>query len=293
MSMSELLLDLKKEALENTRKRLEQRTLSGKLTEVEIHGKIHRLRRYDCGKAKAPVYFDIHGGGFCWGMMEEGDRFCQRVCEKLGYQVYALDYPLTPENRYPSALYWLYDTIQYLVEHAEEFCIDPEQMLVGGRSAGGNLSAALCLLAKQRQEFQFAGQILDHPYLDACGIIPDEERYLGPEALTLELMELLASTYASLEERKESLCSPLKASDEELRNLPPAVIQTCELDSLRPDGDRYAKRLGENGVEVIAHCYPLVPHSFTEVDGPEEERGQQWLMDGMQTIIDKKQHKSI
>lgn len=281
----EVLLEMKKEHLENTRKRVESRTLYGQLVEVEIKGEIHRMRRYDSGKAKAPVYFDIHGGGFCWGMMEEGDLFCQRICERLGFQVYALDYPLTPDVRYPSALYWLYDTIHYMVNHAEEFCIDPEQMLVGGRSAGGNLSAALCLLAKQRKEFQFACQVLDHPYLDVCGIIPDEERYLGPEALTMDLMELLASSYASMEERKESLCSPLNASDEELRGLPPAVIQTCELDSLRPDGDRYAKRLQENDVKVIAHCYPKVPHGFTEEGGPEEDNGQQWLLDGMQKML--------
>lgn len=74
---------------------------------------------------------------------------------------------------------------------------------------------------------------------------------------------------------------------EELRNLPPAVIQTCELDSLRPDGDRYAEALRQAGVSVIAQCYAGVPHGFTEVEGPEELRGQQWLIEGIRKLMEE------
>lgn len=281
----EMLKQAKEASLQRVRELVGKRHIHGVYEEVWIVGKRHRMLHYPSGKEKAPVYFDIHGGGFAWGMMEEGDLFCHHVNEQLGFEVYALDYPLGPEARYPEALYDLYEVIRYMKDHAEQFAIDQECMIVGGRSAGGNLAAALCLLAKERGEFFFAAQVLDHPYLDLCGLIPEDERYQGEGALPYSLMNELAAAYAEDEERESVFCSPLAANGEQLKSLPSAVIQTCELDSLRPDGDLYAKRLADAGVPVIHHCYPGVAHGFTELEGPEEISGQNWLIEGLRNIL--------
>ena len=277
--------EIKVQMLQGVQAMVDKRHIHGELLEFMLHGQMHRMLHYRSAAEHAPVYFDIHGGGFAWGMMEEGDLLCHKICEQLGFEVYAFDYPLVPEVEYPSSLEWLYETICYMWEHHEEFHFNPEKMVIGGRSAGGNLAAALCLLAKERGQFQFSCQVLDHPYLDLCGMIKTEERYQGKEALSADFMELIANAYAPQEMRTEVFCSPLHALPEQLRSLPAAVIQTCELDYLRPDGDAYAAKLKEAGVQVKAHCYPAVAHGFTEVEGPEESNGQQWLIEGIKQFL--------
>lgn len=282
---TQLLRQAKEQVLAQVRQKVANRHIHGELMVVEIEGEAHRMLHYASEKENPPVYFDIHGGGFVWGMMEEGDLLCHHINEQLGFEVYALDYPLGPDVRFPTALHDLYNTIDYLRRHAERYHFDPMKMVVGGRSAGGNLSAALCLLAKQRGAFQFACQVLDHPYLDLCHIIDDNLRYQAEGALAPQLMDELAAAYAEEEERRSCLCSPLNASLDELNGLPPAVIQTCELDSLRPDGDQYANKLRMAGVKTIHHCYPNVGHGFTELEGPEEINGQDWLIRSIQEIL--------
>ncbi|MDE7418465.1 MAG: alpha/beta hydrolase [Lachnospiraceae bacterium] len=273
--------------IENVRRQIERRHIHGEEIKVVVNGKPRRLLHYKSSTENPPVYFDIHGGGFAWGMVEEGDLFCHQICEQLGFEVYELDYPLVPDVEYPHSLEWLYETIYYLWEHCDEYHFDQEKMVIGGRSAGGNLAAAMCLLAKDRKQFQFLCQVLDHPYLDLCGIIATEERYMGKEALSQEFMEIIATAYATQEGRKEYLCSPLNAAQEQLKSLPPAVIQTCELDYLRPDGDLYGLRLQDAGVPVRMHCYPDVTHGFTEVEGPDEKKGQQWLIEGIRQFVEQ------
>lgn len=235
-----MLRQAKETSLQRVQAMVDNRHIHGLPEKLQVGKTEHRMLHYSSRKANSPVYFDIHGGGFVWGMMEEGDLFCHHLNEQLGFEVYALDYPLGPEARFPEALYALYDVLHFMRDHADQYHLDTNLMVVGGRSAGGNLAVALCLLAKEKGEFQFAAQILDHPYLDLCGIILEEQRYQGEGALPYVLMKELAAAYAEDEDRDRILCSPLAAELEELQHLPPAVIQTCELDSLRLDGDLYA-----------------------------------------------------
>lgn len=281
----EQLRAAKEQNLKLVQDKVKNRHIHGVYEEVLIDGKSHRMLHYSSEKEAAPVYFDIHGGAFVWGMMEEGDLVCHHINEELGFEVYALDYPLGPDVRFPAALYDLYKTIRYMRYHAASFHIDPDAMVVGGRSAGGNLAAALCLLAKKRGEFQFAAQVLDHPYLDLTGVIPEEQRYQEEGAPPYSLMNELAAAYAEDNERKDVLCSPVAAAIEDLKGLPPAVIQTCELDALRPDGDLYAEKLSKAGVRTIHHCYMGVAHGFTELEGPEELSGQKWLIEALRKIM--------
>ena len=262
----------------------------GEKMELTIAGGRRELLHYSSGKATAPVYIDVHGGGFTWGTIADGDHFCRQISQTFGWEAYSVDYPLTPDAEYPAQLNWVYETICYLRDHAAQFHIDPEHIVIGGRSAGANLAAALCLLAKEKGDFQFAVQILDHPWLDLCGLIgwSAEERYLGEGALPQEAMMGLAWGYADLPQMREILCSPLAASEEELAGLPPAVIQTCELDSLRPEGELYARHLKEAGVTVRHHCMEGAAHGFTEGETEIGEQGRQWLIRQLGEICGQK-----
>ena len=280
-----LLRQAKQQTLAQVRQKVAERHIHGEYMEVQINGNIHKMLHYPSDRKNPPVYFDIHGGGFVWGMMEEGDLLCHHINEYLGFEVYALDYPLGPEARFPEALNYLYETIDAMRSQSGKYNFDPDMMVVGGRSAGGNLAAALCLLAKGKGEFQFVCQVLDHPYLDLCGIIPEDQRFVGDGALPYSLMLELSAAYAEDNELKSPLCSPLNATNEELQGFPCAVIQTCELDSLRPDGDLYASKLAKAGVPTIHHCYPGAVHGFTEQEGPDEIPGQNWLIDSIRSLI--------
>lgn len=260
------------------------REFHGERITVMIHGKEHCMCHYASKKEHPTVYFDIHGGGFSWGTMEDGDLFCQMLCEELGYEVYAPEYPLTPEAEYPEPLEWVYDTIAYLHKHAEEYHFCPERMIVGGRSAGGNLAASLCLLAKERGDFQFICQVLDHPWLDLAGIIGNEGRYEGEGSIGMQNLGALAVAYATEEQRKEIYVSPMIATKEQMAGLPPAIIQTCELDCLRQDGDTYAAKLKEAGTLVIHQCYMGVLHGFTQDITEDGQKGREWLVESLRKM---------
>ena len=260
--------------------------IHGEEMELALPSGTRQMMHYPSGKDCAPVYIDVHGGGFTWGTISDGDMFCTAVSSEFGWEAYSLDYPLTPDAEYPTQLNWVYETISYLRAHADEYHIDPDRIVIGGRSAGGNLAAALCLLAKQKGEFQFAAQILDHPWLDLCRIIPWEGRYDGQDALSDEVMIGLSLGYADPVRYTEILCSPLAATKEDLTGLPPAIVQTCELDSLGPEGDLYAKHLEEAGVPVIWHCFEGAIHGFSEGDTEIGEQGRRWLLAQLRKTVD-------
>lgn len=282
--MDATLQKAKQMQLEKVRALVAQRHIHGSVRELTVTGTAYKMLFYPAKRKNAPLYMDIHGGGFCWGMMEEGDLLCHRINEQLDCAVIAPEYPLGPETRFPTAQEYLYRLIAYLHDNPQELGIDPQRIIVGGRSAGGNMAATLSLLAKERGRFTFAAQVLDHPCLDMCHVQDDSLRYTGAGTLPLPLIDALAKAYAEPEERKSILCSPVCATKEQLRGLPPAVIQTCELDSLQIDGETYAKMLAGAGVQVEFHCYPGVLHGFTETEGPEEENGIQWLIDALKKV---------
>lgn len=272
-----------------TKQRINKQYTQGQTMTLMIDGMQHTMLHYPSSQVNAPVYFDIHGGGFCWGSMEEGDLICQRINEQLDFECYALDYPRTPENPYPIALEWLYNTIRHLALHAGQFNIDPQKIVIGGRSAGGNLSAALCILAEERKEFTIACQVLDHMVSDLSGtVIHNDDRYRNMKRQRRQgerMLERLFSAYAMGNERMLPTCSPVCASKEILKKMPPTVIQTCEMDSVRVDGEVFATMLREAGVDVTYQCYPGVTHGFTEQEGPEQEKGIHFLVEGIRKYV--------
>ena len=232
------------------------------------------------GSAPAPLFVDLHGGAFIFGSPEEDDHFCAALCRELGMVVVSPDYPLSPEARHPVALNQIYAAIQSLRSDAGRWGIDPMRVAIGGHSAGACLATAICMLAKQRGDLPLLCQVLDHPALDMGCTLPQQARYRDELELKQALLDFGASCYATPEQyTSDPLCTPCIAGLADLEGLPPAVVLTCEHDSLRTEGEVYAGMLARSGVELHFMRFPGAIHGFTVFPGPLRTQGQKFLFD--------------
>jgi acetyl esterase len=226
--------------------------------------------------ARFPVFINLHGGGFCLGFPEVDDVYCRRLAEEAGCVVLNVDYVLAPEHPFPQAVHECYDVARAVADGVLKLPIDPDRMAIGGHSAGGNLAAAVSLLARKRGGPAFALQIIDYAVLDLA--TPPREKGKGLE-LRDDLLDLGESYNAwylqSPGDARTPLASPLLEPD--LTGLPPALVITAEADPLRDEGERYARRLKAAGVDVVAKAYAGCGHGFTHV-GPAEAADDAWSL---------------
>ena len=238
--------------------------------------------------APAPLFVDLHGGAYIFGSPEEDDHFCTSLCRALGMVVVSPDYPLAPEARYPVALMQIYAAIQSMRNDAQRYGVDPARVAIGGHSAGACLATAICMLAKRRGDLPLMCQLLDHPALDMGCTLPQQARHRDELELKQELLDFGARCYATPEQyATDPLCTPCIAPPEELEGLPPAVILTCERDSLRTEGEVYAGMLARAGVELHFMRFPGAIHGFTVFPGPLRAQGQAFLFKTLIKIFHK------
>ena len=280
----QFLLGIKKMIDQMDAERKKGITFAGSVQSVTVDGEEHRFRFYPAGEGPRPVYIDIHGGGMCWGTMEDGDPLARMMNEQLGVHVLSPDYPLVPDIEYPALPEFVYATIREIVRQTAQFGIDPDRLIVGGRSAGANLAAVMTIYAAQRKDIRFVGQILDHPWLDLCGKIGWEGRAGDQSVLSETTMKTLALGYAAPERQADMCCTPLNTPPEILKQLPPAIIQTCELDPMRFEGEAYVQLLKDAGVPVRAHCFPGALHGFSEGFDALGQAGRQWIIDAVKDL---------
>ncbi|MDF2500434.1 MAG: esterase [Anaerosporomusa subterranea] len=206
-----------------------------------------------------PVFVNLHGGGFMMGSAEDDDIWCRRLVSAVPCLVVNIDYRLAPEHKFPIALEESYAVVKYLHDNAPALRINPQRIAVGGQSAGGNLAAGLCLLARSRQEFSFCYQVLNYPALDMS---VDPFSQPADKILTPRLRALFNDCYLrTKDDALNPLVSPLLA--ENLASLPAALVITAELDPLRPEAEQYAKRLTDAGVKTICKMFIGCMHAFT------------------------------
>jgi acetyl esterase len=224
-----------------------------------------RVRLYfpaEGGLGPLPAYVFLFGGAFWHGSVEMAgnDAACRERCVRARCLVAAVDYRLVPEHPFPRAVEDVYEALVWLIEHAGALGVDPSRLAIGGASAGGNLAAALALMARDRGGPAVSLQILEVPVLDLTFSQPSVEEqcaFLGLESASLRQ---IASLYlADVADAHSPYASPLLADD--LAGLPPALILVSEHDPLRDDGEAYAQRLSQAGVTAVCVRYGGQIHS--------------------------------
>ncbi len=149
-------------------------------------------------KDRYPLFINIHGGGFVRGYQKRDTVFCAYVADSLGCKVIDIDYRLAPEHPFPIPLNECYDVVKWAFDHAEELNVDTEHIAVGGHSAGGNLTAALALMANQTKHFRICLQIMDYPFLDA--LTDPAEKIAEGSIFPVDRMKNFSACYLENEE---------------------------------------------------------------------------------------------
>lgn len=210
-----------------------------------------------------PVVVYMHGGGWVLGDAATHDRLVRDLAIGAEVAVAFVEYDRSPEARYPVALEQGYAAASWLTKNGPELGIDTTRMAVAGDSVGGNMAAALAILAKQRGDVTFCHQSLYYPVTDAAR---DTESYRlfadGPFLLEKSMEWFWDSYLPDHDQRSEITVSPLRASLDELRGLPEAFVVVDENDVLRDEGEAYARRLLEAGVRTTSVRYNGTIHDF-------------------------------
>ncbi|MDR1214362.1 MAG: alpha/beta hydrolase [Propionibacteriaceae bacterium] len=198
-----------------------------------------------------PAYLLLHGGAFWLSSIDERINAALAAERAVGADVvvFDVDYRLAPEHPFPAGLEDCHSALVWVYEHAVELGVDPDRIVVGGVSAGGNLAAALCQLARRRGGPPICGQLLEVPALD---LRPDGtwlEEYAAINGLS-DSAEMRDFYLPPGQDPADPLVSPLAATD--LTGLPPAHIMTAEIDPFRAGGEAYAVALRQAGVPVSA-----------------------------------------
>jgi acetyl esterase len=214
-----------------------------------------------------PSILYLHGGGWALGSAKTHDRLVRELVTGTDAAIVFPEYSRSPEARYPLALEQVYSVFQWINEHGAEVGLDSTRLAVAGDCAGGNLAAALTLLAKRDGHAPFVGQLLFYPITDAELASASYDEFAEGFWLRRDAMRWFWNQYTtSLEQRNEITASPLRARLDELVGLPPALVITAEADVLRDEGEAYASRLREAGVEAVAVRYAGTIHDFVMLD---------------------------
>ena len=207
-----------------------------------------------------PLLVWLHGGGWVIGDLDTADATARSLANRSGVVVVSVDYRLAPEHRAPAALDDSMAVLTWAVENAELLGVDASRVGVGGDSAGGNLAAALCLRVRDQLGPGIDFQLLVYPVVDCTLDHPSMEENAEGYFLTKDAMVWFVDHYLGDADPTDPSVSPLLAPS--LADLPPALVITAEFDPLRDEGEAYAARLREAGVEVEAIRYDGQVHGF-------------------------------
>ncbi|MER7917982.1 MULTISPECIES: alpha/beta hydrolase [unclassified Streptomyces] len=214
-----------------------------------------------------PVIVYIHGAGWVFGNAHTHDRLVRELAVGARAAVVFPEYDLSPEARYPVAIEQNYAVAQWVVREGAERGLDATRIAVAGDSVGGNMSAALTLMAKERGDVPLLQQVLFYPVTDASFDTPSYHEFAEGYFLRRDAMRWFWDQYTTDEkQRAEITASPLRATLEQLTGLPPALVVTGEADVLRDEGEAYAARLRAAGVPVTAVRYQGIIHDFVMLD---------------------------
>ncbi|MFT2019758.1 alpha/beta hydrolase [Streptomyces sp. 796.1] len=218
------------------------------------------------GEGPLPVLVYFFGGGWTLGSLDTGDAICRSLANAAGCLTIAVGYRLAPENPFPAAPQDCFAGVQWAAEHAARFGGDPSRLAVGGDSAGGNLAAAVSLMARDAGGPGLLAQLLVYPNTDCLADTPSRRENTDPLLFNDKSVQWYWDNYLTdPDDGRHPLASPLRAPDHS--GLPPALVLTAEYDPLRDEGEAYAARLRESGVPAESVRYPGVAHGFFAMAG--------------------------
>ena len=233
-------------------------TVPAKVGDVQV-----RLVRPAGAEGTLPVILYMHGGGWVLGNADTHDRVVRELACGAHAAVVFVEYDRSPEARYPVAIEQGYATAQWITREGTTNGLDPDRIAVAGDSVGGNMTAALTLMAEGRGDVRFVHQSMFYPVTDAAMNTSSYEQFAEGYFLTAKAMAWFWDCYCpDLETRNQSYASPMRAVDQQLAGLPPALVIVDEADVLRDEGEAYAARLRAAGVAVTTVRYAGITHDF-------------------------------
>ncbi len=221
---------------------------------------------------RLPVFIFIHGGGWVLGDYPTHKRMVRDLVVLTGFAGVFVNYTRTPDARYPQAINEIYAATKWVAEHGDEIEVDGKNLAIVGNSVGGNMTAVTALKAKEQGGPEIKLHIMMWPVTDANFERQSFTQFGEKRFLTTPLMKWMWDLYTTdPKQRKEIYASPLQATINQLKGLPPALIQLAESDILRDEGEAYGRKLNEAGVKVTTLRYDGMIHDFGLLNGLAEE----------------------
>jgi acetyl esterase/lipase len=232
---------------------------------IQVDGKPVKLDivRPAGAKGVLPVFIFIHGGGWILGDFPTHERFVRDLVSDSGAVAVFVNYTPSPEARYPVAINEIYGATKWVAEHGNDINVDGKRLAVVGNSVGGNMAAVTALMAKAKNGPAIRAQVLFWPVTNASFENASYDEFEGGHFLTRPMMKWFWDAYTTdAKQRREIYASPLLATTEQLKGLPPALVITAEKDVLRDEGEAYGRKLDAAGVPTVVTRYDGMIHDF-------------------------------
>lgn len=232
-----------------------------------------RVIRPQGARGMLPVIVYMHGGGWVLGNAATHDRLVRELAVGANAALAFVEYPNSPEARYPVAIEQGYATAQWIMREGASKGLDASRMAVAGESVGGNMTAALSLMAKERGDVKFVHAGMYYPVTDAAMNTASYDEFATGYYLTREGMAWFWDAYIpDPADRSNITASPNQATIDDLRGLPPTLLMVDEADVLRDEGEAYAAKLRLAGVPVTTVRYDGTVHDFMLLNSLSETR---------------------
>jgi acetyl esterase len=224
--------------------------------------KLHIIRQQGNEK-KLPAFIFVHGGGWVLGDFPTHQRMVRDLVVLSGMTCVFVNYTRTPDAQYPQAVNEVYNAVKWVAEHGDEISVDGKNLAIVGNSAGANMAAVTCLMAKEKKGPKIKLQILMWPTVDSNFETESYHKFGEERFLTTNVMKWMYDMYIpDLNRRNEIYASPLQATVDQLKGLPPTLIQITENDVLRDEGEAFGRKLNAAGVNVTTVRYNGMIHDF-------------------------------